>query len=34
MRYIENCVHEDSTPLRMFCFDNYIRSGKSIRNSN
>ena len=32
MRYIENCVHEDSTPLRMFCFENYIHSGKSIRN--
>lgn len=24
-RYIENCVRDDCTPLRMFCFDNAIK---------
>lgn len=32
MRYLENCVHEDQTPLRCFCFENVVRSAKSIRN--
>lgn len=32
MRKLENCVHEEQTPLRCFCFDNVIRSAKSIRN--
>lgn len=30
-RYIENCVRDDLTPLRMFCFENVKRGILSIR---
>lgn len=33
-RYLENCVDELSSPLRMFCLDNYERSGSAMKSQN
>ena len=39
-RYIENCIRDDLTPLRMFCYDNVrrgilnLRKGQTIKRTN
>ena len=33
LRYLEGCLNEHSTPLRMFCFDNYKRSVYAMKNT-
>lgn len=32
IRFIENCLNENCTPLRMFCFENYSRSVYARKN--